>query len=366
MAMFPPSMPHTFITWLTNPGDVVYDPFAGRGTTPLEACLTGRVGLGSDANPLAWLLTASKVDIPTLRQVERRLADLRSRAGEADIDSVPPDIRMLFADSTLAQLIWLRSVLDTRRRTDRFVMSVLAGGLHGNANRNGTTRGLTVAMPNTFAMSPGYVRRYIKEQGLVAPEVDVLGFLERRIRNYDLEPANYRRGDAWLGDARSSQWPTGVERAKLIFTSPPYLEVIQYGKYNWIRLWLIEEEPKQVDRDSFTSSSVDRYVEFMSSVIRQLELKLRPDGYLVLTLGDVRRGDRNINLAEVVRDRCLGGTRLKVVGIVVDAVPEKHKVSRIWKSKPGRATKVDRLLVLSGPEARDMPPLAMPDWEKAS
>src|SRR2546429_5326618 len=68
MAMFPPSMPHVFIDWLTEQGDVVYDPFSGRGTVPLEAGLMGRVGLGSDANPLAWVLTAAKVDPPSRAQ----------------------------------------------------------------------------------------------------------------------------------------------------------------------------------------------------------------------------------------------------------------------------------------------------------
>ncbi len=50
-AMSPPQAPRVLIRWLTKPGDVVYDPFAGRGTAPLEACRMGRVGLGSYANP---------------------------------------------------------------------------------------------------------------------------------------------------------------------------------------------------------------------------------------------------------------------------------------------------------------------------
>jgi site-specific DNA-methyltransferase (adenine-specific) len=274
---------------------------------------------------------------------------------------------MLFSRSTLSQLLWLRSELDPGKRTDRFLLAVLAGGLHGNANRDGTTRGLSVPMPNTFAMSPGYVRQYIAEKGLVAPEVSVLDFLERRARRYALPPAGYRRGRAWRGDTSgAARWPTGIEKARLIFTSPPYLEVIQYGKYNWIRLWLIGEDRKDVDGALFTSSSVDRYVEFMSRVLLRLERRLRPDGYLVLTLGDVERGECTINLAEVVRDRCLEATQLRTVGIVVDALPENHKVSRIWKSKPGRATKVDRLLILSGPDANHLPPLGEVDWGKVS
>src|SRR5207244_4543779 len=76
LAMFPPTIPHVFVEWLTKPGDTVYDPFSGRGTTALEACLMGRVGMGSDANPLAWLLTAAKVDPPSRTALAARLREL--------------------------------------------------------------------------------------------------------------------------------------------------------------------------------------------------------------------------------------------------------------------------------------------------
>src|SRR5262249_40268726 len=76
MAMFPPTLPRVFIEWLTRPGDIVYDPFSGRGTTPLQACLQGRVGLGSDANPLAWVLTSAKADPPTRLELEHRIEEL--------------------------------------------------------------------------------------------------------------------------------------------------------------------------------------------------------------------------------------------------------------------------------------------------
>src|SRR5947209_15662572 len=77
-ALFPPRVPRVFIEWLTQPGDVVFDPFCGRGTTPLEACLAGRFGVGADANPLAFSLTAAKVRAPSLREVTKRIAELRA------------------------------------------------------------------------------------------------------------------------------------------------------------------------------------------------------------------------------------------------------------------------------------------------
>ena len=40
MAMFPPALPHYFIRRFTKPGDIVLDPFSGRGTTAVKAMVT--------------------------------------------------------------------------------------------------------------------------------------------------------------------------------------------------------------------------------------------------------------------------------------------------------------------------------------
>jgi hypothetical protein len=72
----PAGLPRYFIEQFSAPGDVVLDPFSGRGTTALEACLAGRVGLGVDLNPLAALLTDVKVAPPAYEQTILRLAEL--------------------------------------------------------------------------------------------------------------------------------------------------------------------------------------------------------------------------------------------------------------------------------------------------
>ena len=67
LASFPAALAHAFIARYSRRGDVVLDPFSGRGTTPLQACAEGRVGVGNDLNPFAHLLTASKVEPATFR-----------------------------------------------------------------------------------------------------------------------------------------------------------------------------------------------------------------------------------------------------------------------------------------------------------
>ena len=45
LAMFPPNLPHYFIKRFSKAGDLVFDPFSGRGTTAFEACRMGRIRL---------------------------------------------------------------------------------------------------------------------------------------------------------------------------------------------------------------------------------------------------------------------------------------------------------------------------------
>ena len=77
LASFPAALTHAFIARYSRPGDVVLDPFSGRGTTPLQACAEGRIGVGNDLNPFAHLLTAAKVEPRDPAAAVTRLAALR-------------------------------------------------------------------------------------------------------------------------------------------------------------------------------------------------------------------------------------------------------------------------------------------------
>jgi site-specific DNA-methyltransferase (adenine-specific) len=348
-----------FIEWLTKPGDVVYDPFSGRGTAPLEACRLGRVGIGSDANPLAYVLTGAKVDPPTLDAVKVRLAYLQKRQPRSRLDALPPDdVAMLYTEKVLRQLCWLRGQLDVSDRTDRFIMATILGLMHANFKQGSPARGLSISMPNTFSMSPGYVRRYIQEHGLKPPDVDVFTMVAAKAARMSVPAAIASRGRAWLGDARMPQ--ALATPARLVFTSPPYLGVIKYGKYNWIRLWMLGHEPKKVDDDLVATASLGKYVQFMSEVLAGAIKVVAPNGYLCLMIGDVTdKADKkaSLNLAETVWENAAKKAGWRRLGVVNDHLPEHHKVSRIWgKEKRGNATKVDRILILAPPDTSHKTP----------
>src|SRR6266850_7318952 len=142
LASFPAALSHAFIARYSRPGDVVLDPFSGRGTTALQACAEGRIGVGSDLNPFAHLLTAAKVEPATRPDAITRLTALRlgwaadaagwerlarrviadpaaadalvpaagSRArADQGTEAVPAEVALAFHPRTLAQLLFVRA-----------------------------------------------------------------------------------------------------------------------------------------------------------------------------------------------------------------------------------------------------------------
>src|SRR5215218_3993838 len=125
LASFPAALAHAFIARYSRPGDVVLDPFSGRGTTPLQAVAEGRIGVGNDLNPFAHLLTAAKVDPPTVAQARTRATALRLAWGATNSrwreladaiqaapatggpERVPEEVAIAFHARTFAQVLFL-------------------------------------------------------------------------------------------------------------------------------------------------------------------------------------------------------------------------------------------------------------------
>ncbi|MEO8462013.1 MAG: DNA methyltransferase, partial [Chloroflexota bacterium] len=173
LASFPAALSHAFIARYSRPGDVVLDPFAGRGTVPLQASAEGRIGVGNDLNPFAHLLTAAKVEPATPAEARTRLARLTlAWPGAADHwlaladaiqadpehggpEAVPAEVAVAFHRTTFGQLLYVRDALDLDDRVDRFLAAAITGILHGKSASY-----LSELMPNTFSMAPRYVREY--------------------------------------------------------------------------------------------------------------------------------------------------------------------------------------------------------------
>jgi site-specific DNA-methyltransferase (adenine-specific) len=142
------------------------------------------------------------------------------------------------------------------------------------------------------------------------------------------------------------------------------LQVIKYGKYNWVRLWFLKHDARAVDSQLMASASLPRYLAFMDEVLASLKQTVADDGFVCLVIGDVRKGKEQINLAGKVWRHVAEPAGWHCHSIIADQVPLGQKVSRIWKNNPGRATKVDRLLLLSSSSTVALPDLIPVDWSE--
>ncbi|HEY5814212.1 MAG TPA: DNA methyltransferase, partial [Terrimicrobiaceae bacterium] len=103
-ACFKPQLPRFFIERLTRPGDFVYDPFMGRGTTLLEAVLLGRPAAGCDLNPLSIILLRPRLEVPKLEQIRSRLEEIPWESKEP----LPEHLLVFYHPKTLRQICALR------------------------------------------------------------------------------------------------------------------------------------------------------------------------------------------------------------------------------------------------------------------
>jgi site-specific DNA-methyltransferase (adenine-specific) len=377
LASFPAALAHAFIARYSRPGDVVLDPFSGRGTAPLQAAAEGRIGVGNDLNPFAHLLTAAKVDAPTAAQARTRATALRlAWAGGAarwlDLaqaiqaapatggpEAVPDEVALAFHPRTFAQVLFLRASLDRSSNVDRFLAAALAGILHGK-----TPSYLSTLMPNTFSMAPRYVRDFAARTAFESPERDAFDRLDAKLTRLYRDALPRAAGLALLGDARDAGTrATGAlrarglpDRVRLVLTSPPYLRVVKYGYYNWLRTWFLGYDSKAIDATLDDAHHRAPYLEFLREVLRDLRPTLTDDGIAVLVIGDVAT-DRGRalrdghDLAERVWEAAAAPEGYILAGIADDDIHAHRKMTRLWGREAGRATQVDRILVLAATEA---------------
>ena len=396
LASFPAALAHAFVARYSRPGDVVLDPFSGRGTTALQSCVERRIGVGNDLNPFAHLLTAAKVEPPTPAAARTRLTalqlgwaasaadwealadrvaapkpDLWARVPQAGSgltpddaalegtgETVPSEVILAFHAKTLAQLLYVRTSLLLDDRTDRFLAAAISGILHGKSASY-----LSTVMPNTFSMAPRYVRDYAARTNFTSPDRDVFGGLSKKLDRLFRDPAPATPGLALLGDARDVGTRVRAElrargmpdRARLVVASPPYLRVVKYGYYNWLRAWFLGFDPRAIDAALDDAHHRRPYLAFLREALSGLRPALTDDAVVVLVIGDVvtDRGrviEGGIGLAEQVWESAAAPEGYRLAGLALDDVHAHRKMTKLWGDEAGRATPLDRILILGATE----------------
>jgi len=302
-ACFKPQLPRFFIDLLTRKGDVVYDPFSGRGTTVIEAGLRGRNALANDANPLSRILTEPRFFPPDLAAVEKRLASIPGNSNRATID-----LSMFYHPDTEGEIVALREYILKRRADcrddmiDRWIAMVATNRLTGHSKGFFSV----YTLPPNLAVSQKSQHRINQKRQQIPEYRDTHGIILKKTKSLvrSLSPAEKmmlkqagKKARLLTGDARSTP-DIPDSSVQLTVTSPPFLDIVQYREDNWLRCWFNGYDEKIIGDQITMARTPDEWSGVMSAVFHELFRLTSSHGYVAFEVGEVRK--RTINLEEYV------------------------------------------------------------------
>ena len=292
-ACFKPQLPGFFISRLTQPGDAVYDPFMGRGTTLLEAFLFGRKPLGNDINPLSRALLEPRLDPPTMEEITERVESLDLGAA----DEKYPELEVFFHAETLTQIIALKEhflrkqIAEGLDRIDRWIRMVALNRLTGHS----TGFFSVYSLPPNQAVSIEAQRKINNSRNQTPEQKAIKPRIIRRSKALlkDWKDPRLEHRSVDLGftltneDARHA---TGIpaDTAQLVVTSPPFLDVVNYHSDNWMRCWFLDIDSSTVKLSQIRQP--DDWQALITEVLRDVKRILKPGGYVAFEVGEVKAG----------------------------------------------------------------------------
>jgi hypothetical protein len=340
-ACFKPQLPEFFIRRLTRPGDAVYDPFMGRGTTPVQAALMGRRPIGNDINPLSVLLTRPRLHPPAMGDVARRLDQIRWEEGQAD----HPELLAFYSPRTLRHICALRGWLLERAPldgvpdpVDDWIRMVAINRLSGHSPGFFSV----YTLPPNQAVSAESQRKINERKGQIPPDRDVKKLILRKSAALlsDGPMPSHPPSLLTTGGAQSTA-AIGRASVRLAVTSPPFLDVVQYSEDNWLRSWFAGIDVAKVAIAHHRTESAWQHM--VRETLTELARVVMPGGHVAFEVGEVRNG--KVLLERLVWDAA-DGLPFDRLCVMVNQ-QEFTKTANCWGVRNNaRGTNTNRIVVL--------------------
>ena len=283
----------------------VCDPFAGSGTTLVEAAALGINAIGCDISEFNCLITRVKTGTYDLDLLEaeihgilnRALSPRQPRILERAAPYHPSDyLRSWFAPSALESLLAYQSLIGDYVYSD--VLRLILSRAARSARR---TTHFDLDFPKNPQMEPYYCYKHSRT---CKPTEDAARFLSRystdtlkRIREF----SKTRRGAALAIIAGDSS-VVDLPRHDLVITSPPYVGLIDYHEqhryaYELLGLpWRADQEIGSASNGNSQRAQAE-YVDSMAASFLNVKSSLARGGRMVVIVND------RLGLYDEIRDR---------------------------------------------------------------
>lgn len=353
-AKYIPQIPNRVIQMLSQPGETVWDPFGGSGTTALEAILLGRQVISSDLNPIANIIGQAKTTSLTTAEEEElksiaeelyilgadRASFLRAydlHAGE--IRGLVPDIPNIskwFHETVIQELALIKwSILNKLSLKAKTVALACFSKIIIKASfQDGETR--YVSKPREVKAG-AILLMYSADLKATINKVKQLSSI-LKFREAKFITANVVTDEI-----------VDNNTIDLIVTSPPYPNATDYHLYHRFRIFWLGFHPKELATSEIGShlrhqkenTEIGQYLSEMKGCLEKMHTALRHGRYAILVVGDGMFSGKVFSTAALLSD-VAASVGFETVGIVDRKV---HETKRSFVSA-GRRLRDENLLIL--------------------
>jgi hypothetical protein len=292
LGKFVPQLVEVFLRRYFAPGSSVYDPFAGSGTTLVEANAFGADAVGADISAFNCLLTRVKTAQYSLGELELRLLGAleESRLRSGDTAAASPWLRRWFAPRALAELLAYRAAVEELPDPYADVGRVVLSRAARSARR---TTHFDLDFPTRPVRAPYHC---FKHKRTCRPVEEAAKFLTRytadtirRIREF-AQLRTARAATMLHADARSVTLPA---RPAGVVTSPPYPGLIDYHEQHRYAYELLELDDRREDEIGAAVAgrargAVETYVEAAGAAFANTRRQLERDSWVLIVVNDSR------------------------------------------------------------------------------
>ena len=293
-------IPAALIQILSQPGDLVVDPFGGSGTTGIEAWRLGRRASISDRLSSCVLIMQGKVAVAKgaistsdLNRLLNLLAwehecrsDLPGHNGEGS----SPTLEQWFSSSTLSQLRHLWRLIECEKGDLRAALTLIFSDLLFAC---ASSAGARTASGGLRRHHWGWVADNVRPKTLV-DHAAVAGFRDRLLAVSNLEV--FGEGEPAIGQHDARSLPNDAASVDLVVTSPPYVGVIDYTHanrllYDWMGWSMAEERADEIGAryKRERRGLIDQYLAEMAACWEEVGRVLKPGGFCAVVIGESRK-----------------------------------------------------------------------------
>lgn len=313
---FIPQIARRAIEILSDEGDVILDPYAGSGTTLLEASLLGRESIGIDLNPIAVLIARAKtIHLPSDVLIEYK------QAMDEFLDSLEPGLfqgthpdsmydpelderwsdawfQKWFQEPVLRQLIVISHHIDTLKKSDEKLIAQVALSDILRRSSNASSRYPNVMFDKNAPVKP---------LPLAAFRNTYRQMIECLIQYGQLNLPATSSTQMLLGN---NTHMSVVHDASVdtIVTHPPYIAAVPYAEYCSVSLKWFGYDNKALDGELTggkrqSTKVVERFSGDYDAFFGEASRVLKPGGFLFAMVGNPTVRGKMIDLERMTVDK---------------------------------------------------------------